>query len=139
MHRQMEQRISLLSYHVLKQDQIVQMNEMEMDNYTRIESDIGSKVEQSTTDMVAARQELEAARGVRKNREEYDALASVILKTPSRQDTTKSMAEVEAELTALTAEATELEAQLQSRQKQFGLLIHTLRDIKRDMDSASTP
>ena len=111
------------------------MNVKEAENYAAISSEVERKIEQSSGDIVTARAELAQARGVRKNREEYDALASSILKTPSRQATTAAMAAVEAELAGLTDEATSLESQLQARQKQFALLLHSVRDIHRELES----
>jgi hypothetical protein len=45
------------------------------------------------------------------------------------------MAEIEKQLATLTSESTDLETQLQSKQKQYGLLLHSLRDILRTLDA----
>ena len=61
---------------------------------------------------------------------EYDALAGIILALPSRQASLDSIAEVQAELDTLSAETTDLDLKFQERQRQFQLLVHSIKELR---------
>jgi hypothetical protein len=59
----------LLCFNLLNTEQVVAMTGREMDNYKQSTSSIEKKIEQTKGDIAAAKIELEAAKGVRRNRE----------------------------------------------------------------------
>eukprot|EP00039_Didymoeca_costata_P022213 m.3996 g.3996 ORF g.3996 m.3996 type:complete len:211 (+) comp2874_c0_seq1:122-754(+) len=127
------QRLTTVQFSLLKQEQIVKMNNRESENYAAVSKELEVKIEQCKLDIETAKEGLKEAKGVRKHREEYDALASVILKMPSRQETIKEMNEMEKDISELTGESAKLETELQARQKQYSLLLYALRDIQRSL------
>ena len=86
-----------------KTEQIVAMSERELGNYQEVTAGIEERIKQTEEDIIAAKKDLDAAKGVRRNREEYDALAKVVQKTESRQETEATLAKINKEIADLTA------------------------------------
>lgn len=87
-----------------KTEQIVAMSERELGNYQEVTAGIEERIKQTEEDIIAAKKDLDAAKGVRRNREEYDALAKVVQKTESRQETEATLAKINKEIADLTAQ-----------------------------------
>ena len=83
----LDEKKELLCFNLAKTEQIVAMSSREMDNYQEVTAGIQQKIVQTGEDIIIAKKDLDAAKGVRRNREEYDALAKVIQRTASRQET----------------------------------------------------
>ncbi|VDN27757.1 unnamed protein product [Gongylonema pulchrum] len=65
--------------------------------------------------MSAAKKELSVAKGIRKNKEEYELLANMIEKVPSRSQTNKKLEAIKKELEELHGKQRSLEAKLADR------------------------
>merc|ERR1712083_503442 len=74
------------------------------------------------------------ARKVRRNRMEYDALAKVISKNPYRSTQGKKIEDVKAELDDLKTAEDALEAKLESRKKQFHVLVQSIHNLQALLD-----
>jgi THO complex subunit 7 len=76
-------------------------------------------------------QELREAKTVRKHRQNYDLLAGVIQQHPDRQESMKQMAELKTELTHLKDKREMLHRKLDSRRKQFHVLVHSIQGLQK--------
>ncbi|VDM42327.1 unnamed protein product [Toxocara canis] len=70
-----------------KQVLIATMNEHQSNQYRQMAQEIDKEIVRAHERMQAAKKELEAAKAIRRNKEEYEALANVIQQFPSRHDT----------------------------------------------------
>uniref|UniRef100_A0A914ZKE3 THO complex subunit 7 n=1 Tax=Parascaris univalens TaxID=6257 RepID=A0A914ZKE3_PARUN len=70
-----------------KQALIATTNEYQINKYKQMAHQIDSEIVRAHERMQLAKKELEAAKAVRRNKEEYEALAKVIQQYPSRQET----------------------------------------------------
>jgi len=129
-------QLEKIKFQATKTDMTVNMNTREAASYASKTREIEQNISQTEADIETKRLDLDEAKGIRKNREEYDALSGVIQKTAARQDTLKNIAEVEAAVEQLGQESADLESQLQTRQRQYALLLHSLRDILESDDTA---
>jgi len=130
-------QLEKIKFQATKTDMTVHMNTREAASYASKTREIEKNISQTEADIETKRLDLDEAKGIRKNREEYDALSGVIQKTAARQDTLKNIAEVETALEQLGQESADLESQLQTRQRQYALLLHSLRDILESTDDAA--
>jgi chromosome segregation ATPase len=77
------------------------------------------------------KEELKDAQIVRKNRQEYDALAKQINTQPSREETTNTLEKLELEIKELHEQQKELESKLQEKRKNM----HSLTALLNEMDA----
>jgi hypothetical protein len=126
----LELDLELVEFSAVKTGKVVAMNGEQTASCVASRDAIASKIEQVTGDTTAAKQKLGQAWETRKQQEEYDALAGIILALPSRQASLDSIAEVQAELDTLSAETTDLDLKFQERQRQFQLLVHSIKELR---------
>lgn len=77
---------------------------------------------------------LEDERVVRNNKEEYAALAKLILTLPPRADVAAHVRELEAQRDALVAHGRALEQRRLLRERQFSVLLHAVADLQAQLD-----
>lgn len=80
--------------------------------------------------LLRCKAELVQAKKVRRHRQEYDNLAKVITERPEREATLSRLAKINEELQELKRTTERLDAKLDVRQKQFRVLMVTLRDLQ---------
>ncbi|VDK64550.1 unnamed protein product [Anisakis simplex] len=95
-----------------KQRLIATMNEEQIEKYKRMAQEIDNEIVCAHERMQSAKKELEAAKVIRRNKEEYEALANVIQQFPSRQDTNKKLEAVKEDLEAQHERQRKLEAKV---------------------------
>merc|ERR1712109_387892 len=108
------------------------MNEREANTYEQLFEKIRSEIEHAEKEINETKIELDKAKKIRRNKMEYDAMAKQINLYPSRASTGKKKQEILAQLNRLKEEEEMLEDKLQSRKKQFHVLvqsIHRLQDL----------
>lgn len=114
---------------MMKSHQMLLMNRREMKNY----EDLYAKIERGISDaqdkLNAAKAELATAKRIRRNRQEYDALARVIERHPSREETATKLARLESEIKQLQELKTDLNEKLEKRRKQFEILLGAAQDL----------
>ena len=81
------------------------------------------------TRIEAVKEELAAAKTVRKNRQAYDAMAKLINERPSRQETQAALEDFERELAELLERQRGLETQLMEKRKNLYALAVLLNDL----------
>ena len=90
----------------------VAMNAREKLGYEKQLVEMGRKIEQSELAVATAKERLGNARAKRRRQEEYDSLAAVALKEPSRAESTAAIAATEADLERLRTDLVALETKV---------------------------
>ncbi|XP_078678061.1 THO complex subunit 7 homolog isoform X1 [Branchiostoma floridae x Branchiostoma belcheri] len=117
--------------HAMEKTQLIHnMNIHEINNYEQLYTDIEQSIEDAHTKIGDCKQELQHAKRVRKNRQEYDALAKVIQQHPDRQQTMRRLEELQKELKTLKDSREGLEAKMEMRQKQFHVLVTSIHELQ---------
>ncbi|VDK87766.1 unnamed protein product [Litomosoides sigmodontis] len=95
-----------------KQVLISAMNERQIQDYATLTNHIEQEIVKANEKMAAAKRELTVAKGMRKNKEEYELLAKMIEKVPSRPETTRKLEIIKKELEELHEKQRNLEAKV---------------------------
>ncbi|XP_033114630.1 THO complex subunit 7 homolog [Anneissia japonica] len=130
-YQKMLSTLAQIEFTMEKTQLIHDMNAKEMASYEQLYKTIESKMDEAQDAISASKDELQKAKRVRRNRQEYDALAKVIQKQPDRKETMKKLKELDENLTGLNENKISLEQKLESRQKQFHVLINSLLELQR--------
>nr|XP_019928527.2 THO complex subunit 7 homolog [Crassostrea gigas] len=117
---------------------VYNMNTKEQENYNRLSQDIESKIQEATEKISECKNELSQAKRIRKNRQEYDALARVIQQHPDRQETTKQLQGLDKDVSSLEEQKKSLEQKLDLRRKQFHVLIAAIHELESILDEDET-
>ncbi|XP_071123549.1 THO complex subunit 7 homolog isoform X3 [Mytilus edulis] len=114
---------------------VFKMNLKEQSNYEKLSKEIEQKISEATEKISECKNELQQAKRIRKNRQEYDALAKVIQQHPDRQETTKQLQVIDKEVTSLEEKKKSLEQKLGMRRKQFHVLIAAIHELQQILDA----
>jgi len=107
------------------------MNKKECDNYQKINDQIEKNITEAHEKIALCKDELRQAKRVRRNRQEYDALAKVIQQHPDRQETLQKLEATNGDLQSMYESQRMLEQKLDLRRKQFHLLITAIHEMQR--------
>merc|ERR1712154_21633 len=110
-------------------------NKQEQENYETLSQDIENQIEDATAKITEAKAELQLAKCIRKNRQEYDNLAKIIQQQPDRQETTSQLQTLDKELSSLASTKQQLEEKLELRKKQFMVLITSIHELQRILEA----
>ena len=80
--------------------------------------------------MARARAAYRGAKAARANHEEYEKLAELISKYPSREETVATVVQLRSEIAALQEEKKAAEKRLAEKNAQFQLLLHAIRQLQ---------
>ncbi|KAK6994859.1 THO complex subunit 7 isoform X2 [Biomphalaria glabrata] len=130
MYQRMQAMIGQCEYTLEKAMNTYEMNKQELENYEKLSKEIDDKIEEATKRISEAKQELQLAKCIRKNRQEYDNLAKIIQQQPDRQETTKQLEALDKELSTLAKTRQQLEEKLELRRKQFMVLITSIHELQ---------
>jgi THO complex subunit 7 len=119
---------------MLKSLQVHDMNIGEQENYKNLSQQIEQQIKDACEQITECKNELQQARFIRKNRQEYDALAKVIQQHPDRQETIRQLAALDKELEAQRETKAQLKKKLELRQKQFHVLIVAIHGLQRILE-----
>ncbi|XP_073498860.1 THO complex subunit 7 [Phyllobates terribilis] len=111
------------------------MNLREMENYEKIYSDIESSIAAAHEKIAECKKQILQAKRIRKNRQEYDALAKVIQHHPDRHETLKQLEALDKELKQLSHTKESVEDKLELRRKQFHVLLSTIHELQQTLDN----
>eukprot|EP00095_Tigriopus_kingsejongensis_P005162 maker-scaffold237_size242172-snap-gene-0.14 protein:Tk05162 transcript:maker-scaffold237_size242172-snap-gene-0.14-mRNA-1 annotation:"tho complex subunit 7 homolog" len=111
------------------------MNQTELRKCQEIYTKIEDAIQDTHTLIEQEREELKAARKVRRNRMEYDALAKEICKNPDRNTTGRKLDEIQEEIDNLKQVEDALDEKLEMRKKQFHVLVHSIHELQRLLDA----
>ncbi|XP_045133300.1 THO complex subunit 7 homolog [Portunus trituberculatus] len=132
-------QLATIEHSSLKWKSIVDMNNEEIKNYELLREETSNNVEKACVAIEEAKQELEEARQVRRNRLEYDALARLIKEHPPRSDTANKLAHLTQHLHSLKSKRDQLEEKISLRQKQLHVLVTSLHQLKQTLIHDNVP
>jgi len=131
-YQRMLTQLSSIEWSMAKSRQAEAMNIAEQKQYGKVHSKVEEGIIKAKAEIEETKQELVEAKLVRKNRMEYDALAKVIQSHPDRDSSTTRLETVREELGQLEEREKQLQEKLETRKKQFHLLvssIHQMQDL----------
>ncbi|NWY47303.1 THOC7 protein, partial [Sylvia atricapilla] len=117
---------------------VYDMNLREMENYEKIYKDIGKheKIIAAAHEKISeCKKQILQAKRIRKNRQEYDALAKVIQHHPDRHETLKQLEALGKELQNLSHIKENVEDKLELRRKQFHVLLSTIHELQQTLEN----
>lgn len=114
---------------------VYDMNLREMENYEKIYTDIEQNITSAHDKISECKKEIQRAKRIRKNRQEYDALAKVIQQHPDRHETLKQLEALDKELQQLSHIKENVEDKLELRKKQFHVLLSTIQELQQTLES----
>ncbi|NXM00173.1 THOC7 protein, partial [Tyrannus savana] len=122
---------------------VYDMNLREMENYEKIYKDIVYFLFLKKENSIAAahekisecKKQILQAKRIRKNRQEYDALAKVIQHHPDRHETLKQLEALGKELQNLSHIKENVEDKLELRRKQFHVLLSTIHELQQTLEN----
>ncbi|KAL3097971.1 hypothetical protein niasHT_027516 [Heterodera trifolii] len=120
-----------------KQAQISAITEIEIANYEQLCTEIDEMITQNNSKMDAVKRELAEAKQIRKNRQEYDALAKLIKEKPSRAETSKRLKLLQDELEEAYAKQKMLEQRLIEKRKNMytlAVLLDNLEEMNKEAE-----
>ncbi|XP_053325333.1 THO complex subunit 7 homolog [Spea bombifrons] len=110
------------------------MNLREMDNYEKIYTDIEKNIAAAHEKISECKKQILQAKRIRKNRQEYDALAKVIEHHPDRHETLQQLDALGKELQQLSHMKESVEDKLELRRKQFHVLLSTIHELQQTLE-----
>lgn len=113
---------------------VQEMNRVEAQNYEQLYDQIKNEIKKADEDITQTKEELVKARKIRRNRMEYDAMAKVINKNPDRATQGKKIEVIKDEIEKLKATEAALEDKLESRKKQFHVLVQSIHNLQALLD-----
>ncbi|NWR58088.1 THOC7 protein, partial [Bucorvus abyssinicus] len=117
---------------------VYDMNLREMENYEKIYKDIGKDeqiIAAAHEKISECKKQILQAKRIRKNRQEYDALAKVIQHHPDRHETLKQLEALGKELQHLSHIKENVEDKLELRRKQFHVLLSTIHELQQTLEN----
>ncbi|KAL3977915.1 BRISC complex subunit Abro1 [Sarotherodon galilaeus] len=114
---------------------VYDMNLREMENYEKIYSNIEQNIASAHEKIAECKKEIQRAKRIRKNRQEYDALAKVIQQHPDRHETLKQLEALDKELQQLSHIKENVDAKLELRKKQFHVLLSTIQELQQTLEN----
>ncbi|CAM5125531.1 unnamed protein product [Eretmochelys imbricata] len=114
---------------------VYDMNLREMENYEKIYKDIENSIAAAHEKIAECKKQILQAKRIRKNRQEYDALAKVIQHHPDRHETLKQLEALGKELQHLSHIKENVEDKLELRRKQFHVLLSTIHELQQTLEN----
>ncbi|NXK35408.1 THOC7 protein, partial [Piprites chloris] len=126
---------------------VYDMNLREMENYEKIYKDIvqyksvyffffkENNIAAAHEKISECKKQILQAKRIRKNRQEYDALAKVIQHHPDRHETLKQLEALGKELQNLSHIKENVEDKLELRRKQFHVLLSTIHELQQTLEN----
>ncbi|XP_054711620.1 THO complex subunit 7 homolog [Uloborus diversus] len=117
---------------MFKSQQAQIVNSAEINHYEELYSEIENKIAEAQNTILQKKSELQQSKRVRKNKQQYDALARIIAEQPDRKETHSKLEALGEEIANLEKEKQELQMRLEKRHKQFKVLLsaaHQLQQI----------
>nr|XP_012421474.1 PREDICTED: THO complex subunit 7 homolog isoform X1 [Odobenus rosmarus divergens] len=114
---------------------VYDMNLREMENYEKIYKEIECSIAGAHEKIAECKKQILQAKRIRKNRQEYDALAKVIQHHPDRHETLKELESLGKELEHLSHIKESVEDKLELRRKQFHVLLSTIHELQQTLEN----
>eukprot|EP00558_Chaetoceros_sp_UNC1202_P011522 CAMPEP_0197238888 /NCGR_PEP_ID=MMETSP1429-20130617/5402_1 /TAXON_ID=49237 /ORGANISM="Chaetoceros sp., Strain UNC1202" /LENGTH=135 /DNA_ID=CAMNT_0042698171 /DNA_START=72 /DNA_END=479 /DNA_ORIENTATION=+ len=112
----------------------VQSAEAELLYYDEIGEETHKNISAFRDEIESLRSSLVNETKVRKNREEYEALAKMASDRPSSRKTKRKIEEIEAKMGEIRKDTDKVQKKLDVKEKQFLLLVQSVADLKNGLD-----
>uniref|UniRef100_T1J0H4 THO complex subunit 7 homolog n=1 Tax=Strigamia maritima TaxID=126957 RepID=T1J0H4_STRMM len=136
-YERMMSQLAQCEFAMTKSQLVSVMNKAEMGNYESLYKNIEQAIEEAHKDIATRKHDLVQAKRIRKNRQEYDALARVITQHPDRQATLSNLTSLHKELDKLKQTRQSLEDKLEIRRKQFHGFLNSAYELTQLIESTS--
>jgi len=133
-YEKLQSQLAAVEFNFAKANLVYGMNVKENDNYEELYTKIDDDLKNAVVKIEECKKDLEKAKVIRKNRQEYDALAKIINQHPDRQATIDRIAALEKEHSDLKNTNTQLERKLEQRRRQFHLLVTSIHQLQALLD-----
>lgn len=122
---------TLAQYEELVRKQVIVQSrcDEELRHYETIHADTTRQIAQAREDIAHLKQELLLAQHERANRAQYEEVSKSVNKHPTRDDLQAAIAAVQAEYATAEAEEAAVNAKLEYRKAQFGLVFSAISDV----------
>lgn len=122
--------LSQVEFSFEKTQMVMEMNRQEMTQYKELCEEIREQINAAQKRIATYKEEFANAKEIRQHRQEYDLLAKVIQQQPNRQDTEREIANLKQKLKQLEMTKRDLHSKLDTRKKQFHLLVHSIHGLQ---------
>uniref|UniRef100_A0A0N5AJU9 THO complex subunit 7 homolog n=1 Tax=Syphacia muris TaxID=451379 RepID=A0A0N5AJU9_9BILA len=119
-----------------KQAILAGMNNRQIEEYKCMAEEIDKSVKESYERMKDAKKDLLVAKGVRKNKEQYELLADMIEQIPSREESQTKLSALKDELGDLHEKQRKLETKLTERRNYLHSISIILANLNRFLDES---
>jgi len=133
-HQRMLSFLAQSEFAMTKASLVYEMNTRQMDKYKQLQEEIDENVALAHSEIEKCKKDLAEARLIRKNRQEYDALASIVLQQPDRLGTESQITDLGKDVEEMQDTEQQLIARLNLRKKQFHALMTSIHQLKSVLD-----
>jgi len=102
----------------------------ELREYDRLQQEMEESISRNRSDIESLHNQLKHEKLVRRNREEYEAMAKLATVHPPRRETNFKLEAIRKKITDIREEEKKLDKYLEIREKQFQLLLQSIFDLK---------
>ncbi|XP_023172412.1 THO complex protein 7 [Drosophila hydei] len=138
MYDRLMAQLAQCQFAALKNVQTLKMIKEEQDNYSKLAEKHQESIEVAKEEIEASKKELIIAKEIRKNKMEYDLLASLIEEQPDRKDTEKQIEVIKKEIDKLTQKKLKMEHKFQKRRNDFTLLMYTIHELEQQLEEENS-
>ncbi|EDW68466.1 THO complex protein 7 [Drosophila virilis] len=131
-------QLAQCQFAALKNVQTLRMIQEEQENYTKLAEKHQESIELAKEEIEASKKELIIAKELRKNKMEYDLLASLIEEQPDRKATEKQIETIKKEIDKLTQKKLKMEFKFQKRRNDFTLLMYTIHELEQQLEEENS-
>ncbi|XP_068142140.1 THO complex protein 7 [Drosophila tropicalis] len=118
----------------LKNVQLRHMLNEERENYSKLTEMHQESIEIAKKEIDASKTELALAKQLRKNKMEYDLLASLINEQPDRSNAEHQIETIKKEIDNLIHQKMKMERKFEKRRNDFTLLMFTIHELEKELD-----
>ncbi|KAH7947137.1 THO complex subunit 7 homolog [Rhipicephalus sanguineus] len=130
-YERMLMTLAQCEFSISKSQHVLAMNDAEMKNYEQLYSEIEVGIANAQKKIVENKLELQKAKSIRKNKQEYDALAKVIATQPDRRGMLSQLECLEKQIRSLQESQQALDSRLEHRRRQFHVLLTSVYELGR--------
>lgn len=129
-HQRMLSFLTQSECSITKASLVYQMNNDQQKKYQKLQEEIDDNVELAHSEIEKCKRELEEAKLVRRNRQQYDVMAEVVLQQPDRIRTEHQIRDTRTELADLATQERQLVEKLNQRKKQCHALLTSISQLQ---------
>ncbi|ALC43592.1 thoc7 [Drosophila busckii] len=131
-------QFSQCQFAALKNVQTLKMIQEENGNYSKLAEKHKESIEIAKEEIEASKKELITAKEIRKNKMEYDNLASLIEKQPDRKTTEKQIEVIKKTIDKLSQKKLKMEHKFNKRRNDFTLLMYTIHELEQHLEEENS-